>query len=182
MPICAHLLTTFFFLRAPPPGWSGGAFPSRHPGSRLAPCHARLVRAWHPRLALPASPQWLPAAASSPVARPCRSVHAAGDGVRRALVPTTRHAMADLREAFRVALGARSRQMSTLMVEVGGGRGARGWVCVCGGGVCGGRGRRAVLRNRCICSPPHRPHARSRTPRFFVWLPRPSRHDPWLTR
>ena len=47
------------------------------------------------------------------------SVHAADDATRKLLVPTTRHSMVELREAFREALRSRpSRALRTLMVEV----------------------------------------------------------------
>jgi len=47
------------------------------------------------------------------------SVHAADDATRKLLVPTTRHTMVELREAFRSALRARpSKSLRTLMVEV----------------------------------------------------------------
>ena len=47
------------------------------------------------------------------------SVHAADDETRKLLVPTTKHSMVELREAFRDALRSRpSRALRTLMVEV----------------------------------------------------------------
>ena len=52
---------------------------------------------------------------------PCRmawSVHAAADPLRRALVPTTRHAMADLRDAFADALALRPLRLRPLLVEL----------------------------------------------------------------
>jgi adenine C2-methylase RlmN of 23S rRNA A2503 and tRNA A37 len=47
------------------------------------------------------------------------SVHAADDATRKLLVPTTRHSMVELREAFRAALASRpSKTLRTLMIEV----------------------------------------------------------------
>ena len=52
---------------------------------------------------------------------PCRmawSVHAADDGLRKLLVPTTAHPMADLRDAFVDALGAKPERLRGLVVEL----------------------------------------------------------------
>ena len=46
------------------------------------------------------------------------SVHAADDDLRKKLVPTTAHAMTELRDTFMDVLTKRSKQMSTFMVAV----------------------------------------------------------------
>ena len=63
-----------------------------------------------------------PALIRRAAALPCRlawSVHAADNALRRALVPTTRHTMEELREAFSAALAAKSDpKQRGLLVEV----------------------------------------------------------------
>ena len=52
---------------------------------------------------------------------PCRlawSVHAADDHLRRQLVPTTRHSMAELRDAFHDALASKPARVRGLVVEL----------------------------------------------------------------
>lgn len=63
------------------------------------------------------SPASIRAAAELP-AMLAWSVHAAEDETRRLLVPTTRHPMTELRDAFVEVLSSRPRSMQTFMVEV----------------------------------------------------------------